>query len=120
MLVFSFCGASSNNVFFFNDTAASEIYTLSLHDALPFFSLSCTDGAGNIGTGSKGFKYDGTAPTVTVSPHGGADSCTRVKHAVRVSSAASNNGPSAAGSCDADKQHTTPQDASASDSLSWQ
>src|SRR3712207_7416311 len=27
-------------VFFFNDTATTEIYTLSLHDALPIFELS--------------------------------------------------------------------------------
>src|SRR6185436_10533495 len=27
------------NVFFFNDTAATEIYTLSLHDALPIFEM---------------------------------------------------------------------------------
>src|SRR3712207_7879203 len=26
------------NVFFFNDTATTEIYTLSLHDALPIYS----------------------------------------------------------------------------------
>ena len=26
--------------FFFNDTAATEIYTLSLHDALPIFDLN--------------------------------------------------------------------------------
>src|SRR3712207_8427236 len=26
--------------FFFNDTATTEIYTLSLHDALPIFSIS--------------------------------------------------------------------------------
>src|SRR3712207_7111312 len=26
-----------NSVFFFNDTATTEIYTLSLHDALPIF-----------------------------------------------------------------------------------
>src|SRR6266571_250750 len=35
--------------FFFNDTATTEIYTLSLHDALPIFTvvdtLSTTDGA---------------------------------------------------------------------------
>src|SRR3712207_8734992 len=31
-------------LFFFNDTATTEIYTLSLHDALPiFFYHSCTD-----------------------------------------------------------------------------
>src|SRR3712207_9405466 len=29
------CGTDSNVLFFFNDTATTEIYTLSLHDALP-------------------------------------------------------------------------------------
>src|SRR6266478_10123607 len=29
--------------FFFNDTATTEIYTLSLHDALPISSPSCID-----------------------------------------------------------------------------
>src|SRR3712207_7087741 len=28
-------------MFFFNDTATTEIYTLSLHDALPILQLSC-------------------------------------------------------------------------------
>src|SRR3712207_9001949 len=28
-------------VFFFNDTATTEIYTLSLHDALPIFGRAC-------------------------------------------------------------------------------
>src|SRR5947207_12074024 len=28
-------------VFFFNDTATTEIYTLSLHDALPIWSSNC-------------------------------------------------------------------------------
>src|SRR2546426_8170843 len=32
--------ASSLCVFFFNDTATTEIYTLSLHDALPIYSTS--------------------------------------------------------------------------------
>src|SRR6266581_6315566 len=31
--------------FFFNDTATTEIYTLSLHDALP---ISCTGGGGGL------------------------------------------------------------------------
>src|SRR6266700_2281807 len=31
--------------FFFNDTATTEIYTLSLHDALPIFDRLHTDGA---------------------------------------------------------------------------
>src|SRR6267143_1725171 len=29
---------SASSVFFFNDTATTEIYTLSLHDALPIFA----------------------------------------------------------------------------------
>src|SRR3712207_9006609 len=33
--------------FFFNDTATTEIYTLSLHDALPIFS--CTGSPSNAG-----------------------------------------------------------------------
>src|SRR3712207_7026787 len=32
--------------FFFNDTATTEIYTLSLHDALPIFVLDALDEAG--------------------------------------------------------------------------
>ena len=36
-------GSSSGvRVFFFNDTATTEIYTLSLHDALPISSSSAT------------------------------------------------------------------------------
>src|SRR5690349_25105761 len=34
--------------FFFNDTAPTEIYTLSLHDALPIFALAAGDGAEGI------------------------------------------------------------------------
>src|SRR3712207_8088892 len=32
-------------VFFFNDTATTEIYTLSLHDALPILQLCARDGS---------------------------------------------------------------------------
>src|SRR5256885_13087140 len=32
--------------FFFNDTATTEIYTLSLHDALPIFRVPCNLGSG--------------------------------------------------------------------------
>src|SRR3712207_8131435 len=35
-------------VFFFNDTATTEIYTLSLHDALPIFA-SCASGSSPTG-----------------------------------------------------------------------
>src|SRR2546430_13405030 len=38
---FSIVGIASSHFFFFNDTATTEIYTLSLHDALPIFE--CLD-----------------------------------------------------------------------------
>src|SRR3712207_7825718 len=34
------CGSTEEQSFFFNDTATTEIYTLSLHDALPIFHPS--------------------------------------------------------------------------------
>src|SRR5438876_2344343 len=34
-----------SSLFFFNDTATTEIYTLSLHDALPIFFLEASDSA---------------------------------------------------------------------------
>src|SRR2546430_12335993 len=44
-------------VFFFNDTATTEIYTLSLHDALPI----CRTGAAR-SPGSRGCCWSGTPP----------------------------------------------------------
>src|SRR5256885_17058557 len=35
--------------FFFNDTATTEIYTLSLHDALPIYAMTDITGFGLIG-----------------------------------------------------------------------
>src|SRR5438046_9963181 len=37
---FLFSSLLSSSFFFFNDTAPPEIYTLSLHDALPIFTLA--------------------------------------------------------------------------------
>src|SRR5258708_26655637 len=37
-------GWSCSLLFFFNDTATTEIYTLSLHDALPILSIELLDG----------------------------------------------------------------------------
>jgi hypothetical protein len=76
--------------------------------------MDCTDGAGNTGTGSKSFQYDGTAPTVTVTPDRLADHNGWYNHAVVFSAAATNNGPSGAGSCDADETYSGPDSASAS------
>src|SRR3970282_2971493 len=39
------CGFSS----FFNDTATTEIYTLSLHDALPIYDRALLEGGASIG-----------------------------------------------------------------------
>src|SRR3712207_8673880 len=46
-------------IFFFNDTATTEIYTLSLHDALPICSVGASVVVG-AGDGSSG----GTAPAI--------------------------------------------------------
>src|SRR3712207_8341330 len=39
----------SSSFFFFNDTATTEIYTLSLHDALPILSLGPLIGGDELG-----------------------------------------------------------------------
>src|SRR5260370_627826 len=43
-------GTANAKIFFFNDTATTEIYTLSLHDALPI-SIGFTVTVSNTGTG---------------------------------------------------------------------
>src|SRR3712207_7424980 len=50
-IVVKFC-TRSNLFFFFNDTATTEIYTLSLHDALPIYEEPAVDvqhRAGDVG-----------------------------------------------------------------------
>src|SRR5260221_9795696 len=59
-----FCPSSAqppSPFFFFNDTATTEIYTLSLHDALPIFTG--TDNVGNATTLTTTVKVDTTAPS---------------------------------------------------------
>src|SRR5260370_37759379 len=51
--------------FFFNDTATTEIYTLSLHDALPIYSSAA--GAASA-TAESEFSMINPAPTGTVGP----------------------------------------------------
>src|SRR2546425_5193825 len=41
------------SVFFFNDTATTEIYTLSLHDALPIYRRTAWALARGVGTGAR-------------------------------------------------------------------
>src|SRR3712207_8592400 len=43
ILILTNMGLCLVSYFFFNDTATTEIYTLSLHDALPIFALRRTD-----------------------------------------------------------------------------
>src|SRR3712207_9556055 len=56
--------------FFFNDTATTEIYTLSLHDALP---ISCTPTSGPSSASGR------SAPTPTASPRPCAACCVRTR-----------------------------------------
>src|SRR2546430_7295579 len=50
--------------FFFNDTATTEIYTLSLHDALPISSLAGTRSSASSATvGPRSYSWDETRNT---------------------------------------------------------
>src|SRR3712207_9305199 len=57
----------SSRVFFFNDTATTEIYTLSLHDALPICAEAKTGLASWYGPGFEGLP---TASGEPYDPHG--------------------------------------------------
>src|SRR3972149_7564417 len=52
--------------FFFNDTATTEIYTLSLHDALPIFDFSSNEGL--LFSWSKHINADALVDTYRVIP----------------------------------------------------
>src|SRR6266853_4148111 len=60
MLISPRVSSASSMIFFFNDTATTEIYTLSLHDALPIYGDSSTGAGGQLAgqdapsTGSSG------------------------------------------------------------------
>src|SRR3712207_6856946 len=58
-----------NSFFFFNDTATTEIYTLSLHDALPIFGEGGPDGRRVLGEGD----LDQPGVLELQQPHEGAD-----------------------------------------------
>src|SRR5438132_10763409 len=44
---------SFSSFFFFNDTATTEIYTLSLHDALPIYTATIPNSSSGIVTGCR-------------------------------------------------------------------
>jgi hypothetical protein len=87
--------------------------------AVKVTSDSCSDQAGNTAASkdSAAFKIDKTAPTVTVTPARSPDHDGWYNAPVAFSAAASNNGPSGAGSCDAAETYSGPDDASASVSM---
>src|SRR3712207_2754186 len=58
--------------FFFNDTATTEIYTLSLHDALPIWSWFSLKGTAGI----QGVRRGGALLRHSASQHQPADPCT--------------------------------------------
>src|SRR5437660_12034698 len=70
-MIFSVCEPTKNCIFFFDDTATTEIYTLSLHDALPIshaysivigskhITLNAT--GGGFLTASKQFRHGATS-----------------------------------------------------------
>src|SRR3712207_7635512 len=73
----------SDSVFFFNDTATTEIYTLSLHDALPIstgegisvstLSVETSSSGSSTATSSPTFfSQRVTVPSVTDSPSAGS------------------------------------------------
>src|SRR3989442_7399180 len=82
----SFC-----NFFFFNDTATTEIYTLSLHDALPICSIvigmaMCVRRRCWTGRSALLFPQDALAPLCLVGPTSGDRKSTRLNSShVRIS-----------------------------------
>src|SRR5258707_12120859 len=50
------CASSTSIFFFFNDTATTEIYTLSLHDALPIYFAYPAIWKPRDGAGSQGLR----------------------------------------------------------------
>src|SRR2546430_2747178 len=64
VITFNYVATDGSVIFFFNDTATTEIYTLSLHDALPISSASGTENdaliSGNVPAASD---VDGEAVT---------------------------------------------------------
>src|SRR4051812_50072201 len=63
-LLFLFSCHASASFFFFNDTATTEIYTLSLHDALPIFEMDAV-GALRLSPLRRGLAIDSTVDIFT-------------------------------------------------------
>ncbi len=82
-------------------------------DASASVSMDCTDGAGNTGTGSASFQYDGTAPTVSATPSRSPDHNGWYNHAFSVSYTGTDD-TSDIDECDADDNYSGPDTSSGS------
>src|SRR3712207_9325504 len=63
------CSQSYSRFFFFNDTATTEIYTLSLHDALPISRHQGLHRGGAHGAGARGERDQRDARHALVDQH---------------------------------------------------
>src|SRR5688572_33110697 len=68
-MTYSSAGPSTVVVFFFNDTAATEIYTLSLHYALPILCGFVCDRQFPLWPDRAGNRLAGTAPDQRIRTH---------------------------------------------------
>src|SRR5947207_14812524 len=90
-----------DSIIFFNDTATTEIYTLSLHDALPIYgrgpmvSIEAEDDLGSAIRGAAA--ASGTTTTIAAIQAGTADRADSVSRRRRVSSTSSSRVASCAG-----------------------
>src|SRR2546426_1226599 len=88
--------------FFFNDTATTEIYTLSLHDALPIFG-GADDGPVDEDPFEGRLGHRGAAGVTTVGAGSGrAGPCPTVEACPSVAARSVEDGPDPADSCESD------------------
>ena len=76
-------------------------------------TMTCTDNAGNDGSGTLNFKYDATAPTVTATPDRAANAAGWYNHALTVTFSGSDDTAGLA-SCDDPVTYSGPDNAGAS------
>src|SRR5512132_1628676 len=95
------------------DSCQPEVVYSGPDDGLASVSRTCADNAGNVGTGSKGFKYDATAPLVTVSADRAPDHGTWYNASLTLS-AAGTDSMSGIDICQQEVMYSGPDDVSAS------
>src|SRR3989442_12693211 len=58
--------SARSSFFFFNDTATTEIYTLSLHDALPIYPFTGANNVNGVDDGYRGGSVESAVASVTM------------------------------------------------------